>query len=227
MDAAPSRTDASRDRATRGPSWLMMNAGTVLFLCVFLPALETCGDPIYPIEFIQHPFSWPLLLPYLLGLVAAVVAMKQLFFPTAVAHRWQSVTIVVGLLCYVAATLVYAVQVVYDPVNGTIPMLLCLVLVVPAVRVLSRRAELAWRCARAVGVGAAACVVYFGTFVGLFLIHEGDTDGDALRVGMWFSLGSALTLAMAARQWELQLDPPPPPVPPPLPPARARKRSKP
>ena len=46
-------------------------AGLVLALCVFLPAVKGCNDPIYPFEV---PPAWP---PYVLGAIVVAMALTR------------------------------------------------------------------------------------------------------------------------------------------------------
>jgi len=222
MEDNASTSEPRRNRVTAKLRWLLFNAGTVLFVCMFLPAIENCGEPIYPVEFIQHPASWPLLFPYFLGLVAAVVAIKWLFFPGSSARRWQIATIVLAAGCYLGAIALYTLAVVEDPWIAAIPMALCYLLLIPAFRVFKRRAPLDWRFARAVWLGGVVCAIHFGLFVVMGLTGP-EEDGDSVLFGMWVSLAASLALAVAGVRLEQAGEQPPPPDPAPLPPARALK----
>jgi len=218
--ADPAPDTSHRERATRKSGWLLLNGGTLLFVCLFLPAMENCGDPLYPIEFVQHPFGWPLLLPYLLGLAAAGMAVKALFFPDKSARGWQVATLSLGLACFVAGTSLYTVMAVDEPGVFAIPVIPCCLFLPLALRALRRRSPLAWRSARALWIGAAVCVIHFGFFAVVDAIEGDHSSDDRLLFGLYLSLIASIALVVAGAWLERLVEQPPPADPPPLPPAR-------
>ncbi len=214
-DAAP--PPRVRLRPARKPRWLLLNGGTLLFLCLFLPALENCGEPLYPIELAPAPELWPLLLPYLFGLAAAAVAIQGLFFAGSTLRRWNIIAIVFGFLCYGGATLLYTVGMVGDPGVTAIPFVICVLLLRPALHGLRKGVVLPWQAARAIWIGGTACSVHFGLFVVMDLIE--GSEGDRVLYGMWLSLAASIALVVAGGMLEGRVEAPPR-EPPPLPPAR-------
>jgi hypothetical protein len=73
-----------RHRRITGP------AGAVLFLCMFLPAVKGCGEPVYPVSM---PMFWH---PYLYGLVLAAGAA------TATVRGLRYTTLAVRILAWLS-----------------------------------------------------------------------------------------------------------------------------
>jgi hypothetical protein len=61
--------DASPPRPARRHRFVTAPSGTLLFVCLFLPALRVCNEPTYPTEVVGVQA------PYLLGLLVAIAAV--------------------------------------------------------------------------------------------------------------------------------------------------------
>ena len=99
--AIPAEVEVDRVVAARRRHRLLaVPSGALLFLCMFLPIVEHCGEPVYPYES-------PLVCgPYLAGLVAALVALRA--WPeraaAAAARAWATA----GLVWWILATAWFA-----------------------------------------------------------------------------------------------------------------------
>jgi hypothetical protein len=168
-------------------------SGILLFACMFLPAVDACG-PVMPYEL---P---PVLPPYVLGLVFALIAIAQ----TARGLRRGIVALrAVSVLAAVAGVVVIPIV----PAVGIPELGLGVVLLL--VLGLWRTTEP--RIAAAAAVVAAVSTLWFGLWC----------LGDGALIGVHLSLASSAGLLLGAVMWRLELaDRPPVDVPP----AVARRR---
>jgi hypothetical protein len=168
-------------------------SGILLFACMFLPAVDACG-PVMPYEL---P---PVLPPYVLGLVFALIAIAQ----TARGLGRGIVALrAVSAIAAVAGVVVIPIV----PEIGIPELVLGVVLL--GVLGLRRTAEP--RVAAAAVVVAAVSTLWFGLWC---------LDDGAL-IGVFLSLASAAGLLVGAVMWRSELaDRPPVDVPP----AVARRR---
>ncbi|HEX3765239.1 MAG TPA: hypothetical protein VHW23_41365 [Kofleriaceae bacterium] len=172
-------------------------SGILLFACMFLPAVDACG-PVLPYEL---P---PVLPPYVLGLVFALIAIAQ----TGRGLRRGIVALrAVSVIAAVAGVVVIPVV----PEIGGPELAFGLVLL----QVLGLWRTTEGRVAAAAVVAAVVSTLWFGLWC---------LDDGAL-IGVYLSLASSLGLLLGAMMWRSELaDRPPVDVPPAV--ARCRERDR-
>jgi hypothetical protein len=152
-------------------------SGSLLFACMFLPAIEGCREPVMPYEV---PAILP---PYLYGLVFALIAMS----PTRRAIQLGYAALrVLGALVVVGSV----VLIVVLPPVGITELIIGTLLVLPATAT-SKEARVAMN---GIEVGVV-CVLWFG-----FLA----TFDDAL-IGVPLSLASSIGLLAGCIAWRHEL----------------------
>jgi len=172
------------------------SAGLLLFICLFLPAVKGCSEPIYPVSM---PMFWH---PYVYGLVfafgTATVSLRGLRY-TIVALRVLAWLTVVGAGLLVIAT---GGPGIVELVIGS-----CLIALIGTRGYCERRMALT-----AIAVGAMS-LLWFGLWV----------ITDSGLVGVYLSTVASFGLLVGGLVWlaELTLARPPPIL---LPHAQARRR---
>lgn len=153
---------------------LTMPSGALLFLCMFLPAVKGCSEPVYPLE---APVFWH---PYIYGAVLAVAA-------TATTMRGvQVATIALRVLAYlcIAAGLVLVME---WPEYGIVELLLGAILLgtIGVRGVTEKRVAIT-------GIVVSVCsLLWFGLW---------SASKDAL-IGVYISLGAAIFLLTGSLFW--------------------------
>jgi hypothetical protein len=187
VELEPPRGPRRRHRLITAPS------GLVLFVCLFLPAVEVCGSPTYPIE------VWPLATPYLLGLLVGILALVT--GPRAVAGLVLAVRAVIWVT--VVGWTVYLVGLaVTERDDFVLPGLVWLFVGVSMVWMFGRGRRDEAAAARVTIATAVVCCVWFG----LFCFDPGSL------FGIYLSATAAVGLLIGGLEWrrEVQRDHPPP-----------------
>ncbi|HET7506108.1 MAG TPA: hypothetical protein VFK02_34045 [Kofleriaceae bacterium] len=153
-------------------------SGIVLFACMFLPAVDSCGQPVRPYE--MPPF-WP---PYLYGLVFALIALAAR--PRALQRGIAALRGLTAL--FVAGSLVVIAIV---PEIGIVELALALALAL----ILGVSRTTAPRAAIAGIVVASVSAAWFGVWAGT----------EEACYGVYFSLASSLGLLAGSLVWLREL----------------------
>jgi hypothetical protein len=164
-------TGRRRHRLVTGTS------GVLLFVCIFLPAVKGCNEPIVPLEVV------PFWVPYLYGLAFAMIALVR----SARAHEIAAVALrVLAWLVLVGACSVIP----FVPQIGIPEVLLALVLI----------ALVGWNSGeRRFAITALVVGVASAAWFALWCLSP-----DALT-GVYLSLASALGLVAGAIVWLVDL----------------------
>jgi len=172
-------------------------AGKILFLAAFLPAAHGCSekDVIVPARALFEPDLAFLLVPHILGLVAAVAAI--LFW-----RRWDArmrvlelALVGLALVCSLAlgAFFFFAIE----RVGGVALAALCLALVVA---LLGRAQSSRWRAMRALVVIGLDCTIWY--FFWVVLISMSDEGDQVILYGTYVAAGASVLLFASARRLE-------------------------
>ena len=165
--------------------WISLPSGVLLFVCLFLPAVKSCGEPVYPFELA------PLTTPYLLGLLVALVALMTA--PGAVskvvwiarALMWATV---IGWTLFLLAQVLDEGDAYFMPLFTAVPGA-----VVLAIFGRGKRDE---RAATRMALGTA--VLGIGWF-GMWCF-----DGSAL-IGVYLSAAASVGLFIGALEWRREI----------------------
>lgn len=134
--------------------WLTAPSGVVIFICLFLPAVRICGSPTYPYE------AFGVQTPYVLGLLAAVVAVVRR--PRALA----GVVLAMRILIWVTAVgWAIALVVIGIDEGEVVPILVWVPVSAVLVWIFGRGPRDERAAVRATLGSAIACAVWFGLFV--------------------------------------------------------------
>lgn len=157
--------------------------GLVLFICLFLPAVKACDSTVYPI---MVPLCYG---PYLLGLLAAVIAWRG----TARARVARLVVWLLMVVHFVVGPMVMVLDALLAPRSftllefaGSIAVLTLSWFIVGRWHREDYQATL-----RALFIGSAASAIWFGMIV---------VDDDGL-FGVHLSFGAAVALAGTTALW--------------------------
>jgi hypothetical protein len=160
----------------------------LLFVCVFLPAVKGCDEPIYPYEMAGEIAAWPVLAPYLFGLVLAVRGGQLVGRPGDPALLAGKIALGVGVACAIGAGVMFNLSLVESPALFVPLAVIWWLMLRPLISVLRPGPRLEWRCARAVWVGGVSCLLWFGMFI-VAALAAGEA-GD-LYVGIWLSAAAS------------------------------------
>lgn len=158
-------------------------AGILLFVCMFLPAVKGCGEPVVPLEM---PAFWH---PYIYGLAFAAIALAR----TARAVLLGVIALrALATLIMLAATVMLAFNPAIGVVQGVLGVMLLATVGVDGAS--ERRL-------------AATAVMVGGVSAAWFALWCASPDA---LLGVYLSLGSALGLFVGGLVWaaELALRPP-------------------
>jgi hypothetical protein len=155
-----------------------MPAGLLLFVCMFLPAIRSCGETVYPVEM---PMFWH---PYIYGIALAIGA----FAVTVRGLRRITVMLRALALLSLAGAIVMAVV---NPIVGIFQLgFAAILLAVIGARGYSER--------RIAGTGivvAAASLLWFGLWA----------SSSGALVGVYLSLLASICLLTGALVWLSEL----------------------
>jgi hypothetical protein len=154
--------------------WLTMPSGVVLFACMFLPAVQQCDSPVYPV---QMPYFWH---PYIYGLAFAVASMALTVRGVRNATRLIRVVTWVALAGGMATAALSALVAIVEIMVGFV--LMCTIGLGPS----SER-----RIALTAIVVAALSLLWFGLWAG--------TSGALY--GVYVSLGASIGLLAGSLLW--------------------------
>jgi hypothetical protein len=176
VEAPPARLQIPLGR--RRHRWFTAPSGLLLFVCLFLPAVDGCGTPVVPIEM---PYFWH---PYVYGLAFAVAA----FAATA---RWaRTTTIVLRVLAWLTVTggvLLMVESIMLGIVELTLGTIL--------LAVIGARGHAERRSALTAIVVSVACTLWFG-------IWSGSSDA---MCGVYISLTASIFLLAGSLLWLSEL----------------------
>jgi hypothetical protein len=153
-------------------------SGILLFVCMVLPAVKSCGQPVTPLE------VPPFLPPYLYGLVLALIAMSRT--SRGLAYGATALRVLAALIVLGSVVLV-----VIAPEIGVVELLIGVVLQVTIG--VSRTTEL-----RVVATGilvSLGSILWFGMW---------SVTSDAL-IGVYCSLASSIGLLAGCLGWLREL----------------------
>jgi len=152
---------------------LTMPAGLLLFVCLFLPAVRSCGSDVYPVE---APLLWH---PYIYGLLLAVAAVAT----TLRGVRAATIALRVAAYVCIGVGLVLATQTAWF----VIELLLGGVLL----GVIGVRGVAEKRLALTGIIMSGASLLWFGMWA---------TSSGAL-IGIYVSLGASIFLLAGSLLW--------------------------
>jgi hypothetical protein len=173
---------------------LALPGGVILFLAMFLPATRVCGDrELTGLNLLRFP---PLGLPYLIGVVAALVVLAPIVRGLrAPAIALQIVTVLAMAFWGVLAH--WGVLAAKDPVPAGLASMAWWVAVCAFVPALSRRWSWEQRASRTLGVIGFACAAWFA----FFLVFD-----PGIRYGSFVAFVGAVMLGMGGVAWEAELE---------------------
>ena len=163
------------------PGWLAGStalSGFLLAICVFLPAVESCGKPVYPLEM---PLTYP---PYVFGLVTALVALVRRTPRWLVAIHMIALAAVILLVGFAVHGIAFEKSTV--SFARAIPVGLFWPIALLAIRAYWPRRAPSWRVARATASAGALGLLWFALFSGRNALY-----------GIWLSLASSAMLLLA------------------------------
>ncbi|HEU0030739.1 MAG TPA: hypothetical protein VFQ53_08900 [Kofleriaceae bacterium] len=166
--------------------YLTVPAGVVLFVCLFLPAVKGCSEPVYPIVV---PPVYP---PYVLGLLVTLTALAR---PSVVRKLVIASRVILWLTCIAAAFCLAGILVVEEPSSWMGYAVFAACVLVFVVTGWGERDELA--AARAALATGLLGVIWFGAW--LLPRDEG------VLFGMYVSFGSSLALLLGAAEWRREI----------------------
>ncbi len=188
---APSSETGKAPKAPRHR--LIGTAGLLLFVCMFLPAVKGCHQPIYPVQTVVFT---P---PYLAGLVITVIALSK-------AGHTKGWLFSLKLLAWLTAIGLAAMAIA--GLEAGWPALLILPAVGFVMALLSDAQEPDIRAAKLSGMFALASTFWFGWLAG--------ASGDDGLFGLWISLVASVGLTIGCYAWWHAPRPTAPYDPPPI-----------
>jgi len=171
--------ERSRSPRTRRQRFLAAPPGVVLAACMFLPAIQSCGSPLHPVEL---P---PVCVPYVLGALVAAMAWSRRL------GRLRALTTAVIATAGATAGTTGIVFVATGDGWGLLwggPLVLCALLLL-ASDLRARSTE--ERAALGVLFTGLACAIWFGPWA---------FDRSAL-IGVRVSLGASVAMIIAGAEW--------------------------
>jgi hypothetical protein len=160
--------------------FLTLPSSALIVICMFLPIVEVCGKPMYPVEF---PPIWT---PYVIAVLVFVAAMIR-------PHRLYALVLGIRLVFGITATIfcLWAVdELAPEPITLLPIAILALSLAIVVIK--ARTHEL--MAARVGAVSSAAGAIWFGMI---------STDPDAL-FGAQVSVLATIALAIGCVWWWIE-----------------------
>jgi hypothetical protein len=199
----------ARDRHHGG----LLGWSALLFLCLFLPAVDGCDNEVYPVQFLFEPGFWSILiLPHLMSIPLALLAAgdRERDDGLPAGHGWL---VMLVILTYAGTALLF-IQPLTDGDLWILAPAAAWALPLPAlIRTLfSRRLTRDQRAARWRWLAGLGMFAYFFMWFAIAGVDESHS-------GLYLSMLACLGIAHAGHRLERTL----PDAEPPLPEARVRR----